>query len=224
MSNKKITDLVELTTPATADLLEIVDDVAGETTSKKITIANLLKSPGPIGGTAANTGAFSTLSASGLITATGGQIKFPATQAPSADVNTLDDYEEGTWTPLYAPETGSFTTMTMDVVYAVYVKIGKMVHINAYIRTDNVNVTGASNDLTITGLPFAAATLAPCSVGLAASWASNAPIHGYISTSTIILKKRATVDANDADVGVSDLTTGETADQNVLVFSATYTV
>jgi hypothetical protein len=27
-------------------------------------------------------------------------ITFPATQVPSADANTLDDYEEGTWTPV----------------------------------------------------------------------------------------------------------------------------
>lgn len=35
----------------------------------------------------------------GLISATGGQIKFPNTQNASADANTLDDYEEGTFTP-----------------------------------------------------------------------------------------------------------------------------
>lgn len=27
-------------------------------------------------------------------------IKFPATQVPSSDANTLDDYEEGSWTPV----------------------------------------------------------------------------------------------------------------------------
>lgn len=34
-----------------------------------------------------------------LVNLVGGQIKFPSTQIPSADVNTLDDYAEGTWTP-----------------------------------------------------------------------------------------------------------------------------
>jgi hypothetical protein len=67
MANVKITGLPALTTPATADLLEIVDDVAGTPTSKKITIADLLKSPGPIGGTAPGTGAFTTLTASSFI-------------------------------------------------------------------------------------------------------------------------------------------------------------
>src|SRR5262245_1079228 len=32
-------------------------------------------------------------------TAKNGQLPFPALQNSSADANTLDDYEEGTWTP-----------------------------------------------------------------------------------------------------------------------------
>jgi hypothetical protein len=31
--------------------------------------------------------------------ASGSGISFPATQSASSDANTLDDYEEGTWTP-----------------------------------------------------------------------------------------------------------------------------
>ena len=31
--------------------------------------------------------------------ASGAGISFPATQSTSTDANTLDDYEEGTWTP-----------------------------------------------------------------------------------------------------------------------------
>jgi len=41
MANVKITELPELTAPAAADLLEIVDDVAGTPTSKKVTVGNL---------------------------------------------------------------------------------------------------------------------------------------------------------------------------------------
>ena len=40
--------------------------------------------------------------ASGLVTLPIGQLAFPATQNPSANANTLDDYEEGTWTPSHA--------------------------------------------------------------------------------------------------------------------------
>ena len=42
MANKKITELDALTTPAGADVLAIVDDVAGTATTKQVTVTNLL--------------------------------------------------------------------------------------------------------------------------------------------------------------------------------------
>jgi len=47
MADIKITDLSELTTPADADILEIVDDVAGTPTSKKVTVKNLISTKIP---------------------------------------------------------------------------------------------------------------------------------------------------------------------------------
>ena len=42
MANKKITELTELTTPVGADILAIVDDIAGTATTKKVTVTNLM--------------------------------------------------------------------------------------------------------------------------------------------------------------------------------------
>jgi len=42
MANKKITELTELTTPVGADIVAIVDDVAGTPTTKKVTATNLM--------------------------------------------------------------------------------------------------------------------------------------------------------------------------------------
>lgn len=42
MANKKITELTELTTPVGADILAIVDDVAGTATTKKVSVTNLM--------------------------------------------------------------------------------------------------------------------------------------------------------------------------------------
>jgi hypothetical protein len=77
-------------------------------------------------------------------------ITFPATQVPSADANTLDDYEEGTWTPVVA---GSSTagTGTYTLQEGVYTKIGNMVIVNCGVTWTAHTGTG---DLTITGLPF----------------------------------------------------------------------
>jgi len=77
-----------------------------------------------------------------------GGIQFPATQVASSNANTLDDYEEGTWTPTYSLGSGSgtFTTGT-----AVYTKIGRVVTLA--IRFVGSGVSSASN-LAIGGLPF----------------------------------------------------------------------
>jgi len=42
MANKKITELDNLTTPAGADIIAIVDDVSGTATTKKVTVTNLM--------------------------------------------------------------------------------------------------------------------------------------------------------------------------------------
>jgi len=76
------------------------------------------------------------------INLTGGQITFPATQVPSADANTLDDYEEGTWTP-----TCPTTLTTSD---GSYIKIGNIVFFSIRIGVTS-NANGAAFSLS---LPF----------------------------------------------------------------------
>jgi hypothetical protein len=70
-----------------------------------------------------------------------GQIAFPATQNASADANTLDDYEEGTWTPTVTSITGTITTV--GAVAGYYQKIGRNVFYTLDI-TITTNGTGAS--------------------------------------------------------------------------------
>ena len=88
---------------------------------------------GIVGGTTPADGSFTTLSASGLISADGGQIKFPASQSESADANTLDDYEEGEFEPTVTLSTSG--TYTMDANYKTggYVKIGGVCHVFGFI-------------------------------------------------------------------------------------------
>jgi len=81
---------------------------------------------------------------------TGAGITFPATQSASTDANTLDDYEEGTWTPTLTSQSGSLTAVNVGTGY--YTKVGRVVTItcNPSITT---NGTGATA-LIIGGLPF----------------------------------------------------------------------
>ena len=80
-------------------------------------------------------------------------ITFPATQVPSADANTLDDYEEGTWTPTLT--TANLGTYPISINSATYTKIGRVVYLSA-----NFNVTGtlsgSGGTIQVRGIPFAA--------------------------------------------------------------------
>lgn len=85
--------------------------------------------------------------------ASGAGVSFPATQSASTDPNTLDDYEEGTWTPVVSPGSGVITTYTAS---GSYTKIGRFVHASAIVNISN-NGTGAGQ-INIS-LPFTAAAV-----------------------------------------------------------------
>lgn len=89
----------------------------------------------------------------GSTSATGTGIAFPATQSASSDANTLDDYEEGTWTPVLVPTSGSITTQTNT---GAYTKIGRQVTVNFLCIIDNVGTATALSSMS--GLPFASSS------------------------------------------------------------------
>jgi len=75
----------------------------------------------------------------------GAGIAFPATQSASTNANTLDDYEEGTWTP----NQGSGLTVVGAFSSAgYYVKIGRLVHVNGYVQGATSVAIGAAGILT----------------------------------------------------------------------------
>ena len=82
-----------------------------------------------------------------LLNLTSGQIAFPASQSASAGANTLDDYEEGTWTPTDGSGAGlSFTTDSNQ-----YVKVGQLVIASFYITYPT---TASAAQARVAGLPF----------------------------------------------------------------------
>jgi hypothetical protein len=83
-------------------------------------------------------------------------IRFAATQVASANANTLDDYEEGTFNPVITNAAGS-TNVTLTGA-GIYKKIGTFVYIQ--INSYNILVTafGATEHLYISGLPFQSQT------------------------------------------------------------------
>ena len=92
--------------------------------------------------------------AGGTTTADGIGITFPATQSASSNANTLDDYEEGTWTP----SLGGFTSIAYSTQTGAYTKIGNVVNIVLHIVVSGGTRSGA--DLLVNNLPFTAASQA----------------------------------------------------------------
>ena len=92
---------------------------------------------------------------SGALVHTAG-IQFPATQAANAGANVLDDYEEGTWTPRITD--GTNTAVAGGNNEGSYTKIGRVVHLTAYIVVTDLTDSGTSADVgsnaRISGLPF----------------------------------------------------------------------
>ena len=103
----------------------------------------------------------------GSTSATGTGIAFPATQSASTDANTLDDYEEGSWTPNVFHV--SSNNSTWSVKAGTYRKIGSVVH--CWFQCDSGNSGTAGSTLTINGLPFTPTTT-PANVSFGI-WGAN---------------------------------------------------
>ena len=166
-----------------------------------------------------------TIGVGGAAAASGSGVSFPAAQNASTDPNTLDDYEEGTWSPVLSFTTPPTTPFTMDVIGAKYTKIGRAVHIQAFFRTDSVNITGAAGFLVVTGLPFTSSGYFPVNVGTAGNWVTT-PISGYVDNNStqLFLLSRATSNGPTSLMTPAAVTAGATADQNSIMLSATYFV
>lgn len=94
----------------------------------------------------------------------------------SGSANLLDDYEEGTWTPV--AQGGTNPTVTYSDRYGYYTKIGRLV--NIYGRLQIGTISGGSGYFFVGGLPFAvnssAGRYATGSMGYSAGWATITPL------------------------------------------------
>jgi hypothetical protein len=119
---------------------------------------------GTVGATTASTVAATTVVASSTIkgattisvgnatpSASGAGITFPATQSASTNANTLDDYEEGTWTPTFS-RNGANPSLTYTASGA-YTKVGRLVTVSAKMSISAVAAQGTGANI-VQGLPF----------------------------------------------------------------------
>jgi hypothetical protein len=132
-------------------------------------------------------------------------------------------YEEGAWTPVLSFSTPPTTPFTMDVVGAKYTKVGRQVTVQAFLRTDNVNLAGAAGFLQIRGLPYAASGYYPVQIASVGGWVTH-PSSGYVDSGStnIYLLSRSAADGATALMGTGTVTSGAVADANSIMISATY--
>jgi len=97
------------------------------------------------------------------------RVRFPATQEASAGVNTLDDYQEGTYEPTITCSTSGSYVMSTNKTLA-YTKIGRVVHVQGRIDITSESLPVGNINIS---LPFTSANLtqyAGCSYGSAFLW------------------------------------------------------
>jgi hypothetical protein len=102
-----------------------------------------------------------TVALQGASSVAGTGITFPATQSASSDANTLDDYEEGTWTPTISMQSGTSTGSSGE---GTYVKIGRQVTVTVLLSVGTISAGAVINGLA--GLPFSARSGNDQAVGL----------------------------------------------------------
>lgn len=114
-------------------------------------------------------------------------ITFPATQVASSDANTLDDYEEGTWTPV--DESGAALSLTASD--CVYTKIGRVVHVQGIITYP---VTASGTGTRVGGLPFATRSGTRTAIEIGGYTDSSIDLAGYsvAANASFILYTRGT--------------------------------
>jgi hypothetical protein len=128
----------------------------------------------------------STANTSGAKLQTSDGLTFPATQVASADANTLDDYEEGTFSPTIKG-LGTAGTITYTRNNGRYTKIGNIVHVSIDIKIDAISVAPTS-DLVFDSLPFTSANVEAnfCYVGAMRTNGVDLPA-GAVSVFAIML-------------------------------------
>ena len=128
-----------LSTPSSANLLAAVTNETG-TGALVFNTQPVFASSVGVGGATATT--------------SGAGITFPGTASYSNNANTLDDYEEGTWTPSIRNGTQN-RNPGYTFQNGKYTRIGNQVFISGGVLLSSNNTSAPIDNLIITGLPFA---------------------------------------------------------------------
>lgn len=218
MADLKISQLTGATTPLAGT--EVLPIVQGGST-KQVSVANLTagRAVGSAGGTFTDN-YVQGVAAKGM--------NFTA-NTPAAGMTTqlLNWYEEGTFTPTYTTSNGAYNSVTYVFQVGKYVRVGKLVFFTISLRTSAANITGATGQILVDGLPFTAASqsigAASVSVSYATIFSNVRPQGAYIiggDTRMYLTYISNPVGSNWGELAATELSTANPA--NILLVSGTY--
>lgn len=143
----------------------------------------------------------------------------------------LNRYEEGTWTPTYAPTAGAFGAITYNVQNGKYVVVGNQVTVTCLIATDAITIGTASGVIKISGLPFSM-DFAGAGVGanysdsacFSSSWGSGGDPNQVrmVSNTTYVTPQVVNSGAAPTSKTAANMATG--ASSNFVSFTMTYKI
>ena len=149
-------DIVDIIAFKSFTVADALSAVSGGTVNGAVTVTGALTTNSAFVAGGTMKGA-STIGVGGATPSTSGSgITFPAAISASSDVNTLDDYEEGTWTPTLGG------TSVLSITEARYTKIGRVVTLTT---TFTVTSLGTGSTYIVTGVPFLPASSTAMNVG-----------------------------------------------------------
>jgi hypothetical protein len=164
------------------------------------------------------------VTSAGLVDISGaaaGQIKFPATQNASSNLNTLDDYEEGDWTPAIGGSGGqSGQAYTSQAGF--YVKVGRLVHAQFSVVLSTLGTI--TSVVQISGLPFTSDATAGANASLSVGSFSNLTtsvvwLSGVMLPNTTVVQLRA---LTAAGTSAATLAQADLSNTTTIVGSITY--
>ena len=152
---------------------------------------------------------------------TGDGVTFGSTSG-NITSKTLNDYEEGTFTPSYAPSSGSFASIGYANRVGEYIKVGNVVTCHVLLRTSSLDTTGASGNLTITGFPFNAnggtSVGATGSIVALDAWLNFFPTSGWVNAAgTMTLTNNDGQTSTYRQIPIANMATGSAKNRLYLV-------
>jgi len=137
----------------------------------------------------------------------------------TAAANTLDDYEEGTWSGVISDGTNN---ATMTSTMCIYTKIGRTVFISGQLKTSSLG--SVSGVVRITGLPFAAGSGDLYNSAICVGYASGLAISGDTSITATVAEGQTYCNLRywDSVSGTTNLIESEWTADGAIIFSGHY--